>query len=350
MERRRGQHDAQLREARRDAGGDGRRGHERQQDDRALGRLEHRRGRGVHAAQRARLGDVRAQDGERLLRAALRLAQKADREVVGGVADDLVASEALEGDRVAPQDGVCRRVERGVVAARLQRRRQVVERRPVTESRPAPRTRDGLRVKAPVRGVAVLARAVLAHREPAHARVRPVVRQVADDAEARAAVRAVGERIMEPPARGARLGEALGAGGEVGQQHGGARTGAVVVADLEAREAGGLEPGVLDRVDVRDAGRVRSEPREEALEPLARPLDLDENAARVVGHPAREFQFSREPVDERAEPDALHGAAHLGAQSRGVGPGGRYAGGSGLTKTGRVTHGHSLGALEIPAP
>ena len=57
----------------------------------------------------------------------------------------------------------------------------------------------GLGMESPVFGIGVLMRAFRAHRELAHGRARAIVRQLVDDREAWAAVRAVDERIAITP-------------------------------------------------------------------------------------------------------------------------------------------------------
>ncbi len=85
-------------------------------------------------------------------------------------------------------------------------------------ARPAHGAGVGLRVEAAVGGVVVLALARRAHREGRHRRERPVVGDAPRDGEARAAVRAVDERIAEAAvARREELREAVGAGGRVGR-------------------------------------------------------------------------------------------------------------------------------------
>jgi hypothetical protein len=60
-------------------------------------------------------------------------------------------------------------------------------------------TRIRLRVKPTVGRIVVFGSALFAHHKRLHRYVRPVVRQRLDDAETRATVRAVGERIAIAP-------------------------------------------------------------------------------------------------------------------------------------------------------
>ena len=83
---------------------------------------------------------------------------------------------------------------------------------PQRERWPAGRTRVWLRVKPAIERILVLLAARSAHRECLHRRPLAIVRQVLDDAEARAAVRAVDERIPKAPIAGVeQLAETVGA-------------------------------------------------------------------------------------------------------------------------------------------
>ena len=83
-----------------------------------------------------------------------------------------------------------------------------------------------------------------------------------------------------------------------------------------ARNAAGASHDCLARLDARVRRRRGREPLAERFQQIARPLDLEHHAARVVDHPARQAERGREPVDGRAKPHALHRAADLEAQSR----------------------------------
>ena len=87
--------------------------------------------------------------------------------------------------------------------ARAQRERSLLRGVPglQVQPRPAHEARVGLRVEAAVGGVAVLGRALRAHREVAHRGHRPVVGDVLDDREARSAVGAVDERVARSAGR-----------------------------------------------------------------------------------------------------------------------------------------------------
>ena len=107
----------------------------------------------------------------------LRARSRATAVLVRGVAGQVVAAQALDGED----------------RSRAQQRDRLLERH--REPRPAGGTCDRLRVEAPVGRVLVLAAAVGAHREAGHRRVRPVVGNRPHDREAGPALRAVDERV-----------------------------------------------------------------------------------------------------------------------------------------------------------
>src|SRR5262249_44909154 len=59
-------------------------------------------------------------------------------------------------------------------------------------------------------------------------------------------------------------------------------------------------------------GRRGGLPRQqlaEPLQPVPRPLDMDQHAGGVIPHPPRQLRLPRQAVDEGAKADALHHAA-----------------------------------------
>ena len=72
----------------------------------------------------------------------------------------------------------------------------------------------------------------------------------------------------------------------------------------------------LLRLDALDHGRRRrldAQPREQRLDRVRPALGLDQRAARVVAHEPAQPQLHGQPVDVRAEADALHDALHAHA-------------------------------------
>ncbi len=169
--------------------------------------------------------------------------------------------------------------------------------------RPANAAGIGLGVEAAVGGVFVLVTTTRAHRERAHRRIRPVVRQCADDAEARAAEGAVDEGIaMATVARVKQLLAALRAGGDVWHDDGGTFAGVVAAADLEAIVALRLQQRVLQALDGGKRWLLPLQSQEKVVERLFRAFGLDEHALGTVLHPAGERHLGRQAVDEGRKP------------------------------------------------
>ena len=219
MQRGVGHHDAKIRVVRRDRIGDGCSGQPRHQHDGPLWTRQHSfrclvdRGDAVCGRQ------VGHHDRERLVAPPLSAAQFGDRAFVGGVAGQVVSTDALDGQHAAVAQqlsGVAqRRFSFGDVAVAG----------PVAQGRPAVRAADRLGVEPPVGGIVVFACALGAHREAGHGGGGAVVRQRGDDGEARAAVGAVDEGVPVAPVGWVALfGGAFGAHGDVG---GGERAAAI---------------------------------------------------------------------------------------------------------------------------
>ena len=175
----------------------------------------------------------------------------------------------------------------------------------------------GLGVVAAVAGIVVLGLAGGAHREAGHRRARPVVRDAADDREARAAVGAVGERVADSAGR-------PGPTARPGRRRrsprpratGAAASPALVLATIRksARPPRAARP--RDALDDRQRRRLGAEPREEGVHRRRLALDLQHHAALVVEHPAAERQLGRQPVHVRPEADALHHALDTRPRTR----------------------------------
>ncbi len=242
VKRRVRQQHAEIRVARRNRSGDGRIRPAPGDHDRPLRTLEQGPlGIAQHDQALRRLG-VAAHDRERLVLAVLAAAQLGDRGLVVGPAGEVVAAEPLDGDdQAVPQrrgrrpDGIRFAVgdPGGELAA-------------VAIEQPQPRPALGagvrLRVEAAVGGVLVLAPAGGAELEARHRRQRPVVGDAGDDREAGAAVGAVRERVAEAPVGGiAELGQAVGAGRDVGTDLRARPPPLRALGDLEAGTAAGLD-------------------------------------------------------------------------------------------------------------
>ena len=109
------------------------------------------------------------------------------------------------------------------------------------------------------------------------------------------------------------LAQAVVARGRVGRDERGRRAVSLALDDREARGARGRDVGGRDPLDRGERRRLAGEPLEERVDRRRLALGLQQHAALVVEHPAREPQLAGEAVHERPEPDALHRPLHARA-------------------------------------
>ena len=303
VERRVRQHHPELRRPGRDRRRDRGVRTPRREHDRAHAAREQLLVQGRREDQLARRREARRHQREGLVLAMLARAQLGHRDLVARKASEVEAADALHRhDRAVAQRARCglERVER----VRIHERAAAGPGQ--RHARAAVRAGVRLGVKTPVRRVVVLGPAGRAHREAGHCGVRPVVGDVAHDREAGAAVGAVGERVAKAPVGGVeQLGEAVGAGGAVGRDRGARLAAGRALPDREAELAELLERLGHHPLDRGERRRLGGQAGEEALDRLARGLDLDHHAARVVQHVAGEPHLVGQPVHVGAEAHAL---------------------------------------------
>ncbi len=262
----------------------------------------------AHLGEAAGSVEVRDHDGERLVGTVLALPEALDRGIVGRVTGEVVATESLDRDRSAGADRRQRRRE----GVGIPRRRVVGECAARVQHRPALVTADRLGVVPAVGRVAILGRAGVAHVECRHRGVRPVVREIADDREARAAVRAGDEGVAEPTVvRVVHLGDAVVADRRVGRDQGSAAGHAATLDDPETSFVGGRARRSRHRFDPREWRCLGDEAPGELVDARLRSRHLDEHAGRVVADEPVEAGLGRQTVHERPEPDTLHDPRHL---------------------------------------
>ena len=172
-------------------------------------------------------------------------------------------------------------------------------------------TGDGLRVKAAIGRVVVLGRAGRAHRKSRHAGMLSVVGDAIDDAQARPAVRTVGEGIAETPRE--RIKDLLDAGGARGGIRGHAR------ADGARRAGGNVKTGILrqrgggfafDAIDARQRRRLAGKLQHEFLDRGGGAADVNPYALAIVGDPAAQAMTLREAPQGRTKAHSLDQAPH----------------------------------------
>ncbi len=172
--------------------------------------------------------EVAHHDGERLVGAALAAAEFEHRGLVGGVAGEVEAAQALDGDDAPCGDEFAAALDDGVAflagapdggdwpgVGRGAGLRIALAPRDV---RAALKAGIRLGVEAPVERIGVFGGAGGAHGEAVHGGHGAVIGQVADDGEARSAVGAVDEGVVVAPVCGVEeLADAVRAGGDVGR-------------------------------------------------------------------------------------------------------------------------------------
>ena len=165
--------------------------------------------------------------------------------------------------------------------------------RPEFELRAADRTRIGLRVKAAVVRIVVFRLARRTHRERLHRRVRAVVGQRFDDAEARAAVRAVRERVAVATVRRIKdFAQTIRAGGDVRQHQRGLVAAGASLARISKRlVADRIEPGGFAALDETARRLFGFEPEKKLFQRVRAAFDFDEDALRRIVDPARQPKF-----------------------------------------------------------
>ena len=312
------------------------------QHDRPLHGREQALFGGEDPRQRARLVEPAHHHRERLLVALLALAQARDRVGRGGVAGEVVATQALDRDDPPVAQGA-RGLRDGLAGSRVTET--------VQEPNPWAARGAGVRLgmEAAVERVVVLASALGAHGERRHGGGRPVVGSVTRNRVARPAARAVGEGVEVAPVGGVEdLRETLRTGRELGRDRDAPRP---VVAACDDRE-------VRDRLDadaplpkLEDAGggrRLLPDALHEATERRRAAERLDRHARAVVANATADAFLARQPVDPGAEADSLDGSAHLDAATRYDRA--RLQGGCQRNSPLRLTYAHRVLRNARPAP
>ena len=163
-----------------------------------------------------------------------------------------------------------------------------------------------LGVEAAVERVVVFGLALRTHDEALHRSVGTVVRQRLDDAEARAAVGAIGERVtVAAVMRIEDLGEAIRAGGDVREHQRGPGPVGIARTDRKARVADRVEPGGFEALDGAARRSFSFEAEQKRFQRRTGAFDFNEDALRRVVHPTGQPGPGGEPVNEWAEAHAL---------------------------------------------
>ena len=169
---------------------------------------------------------------------------------------------------------------------------------------------DRFGVEPAIGRIAIFRPACLAHREPGHGGVAAIIGNVPDDAEARTAMGAAGERMAEAPFPG--IGNFLRAGPadcrvrrDLGMCFSGQRAG-----DAESRRQIAGKHSGFDAVDSRQGRSFAPDARDEIVDRAAGSADPQQDAVGVVQNLAAKPEIPGKTPDRRAKPDTLHTAAH----------------------------------------
>ncbi len=201
------------------------------------------------------------------------------------------APKPFHGDDLALENGVCG--SRQDLAAAFGRSALAGQRlsSPVPQFNlwPAHGAGVGLGVEAAVKWVVILRLALRAHGEALHRGVCAVVGEGFDDAEARAAIRAVRERVtVTAIARIENLAQAVRAGRDVREHQRSPDAAGFARADFEARIADRIEPGGFEALDGAARRAVCFEAQQKRLQCNRGAFDFNEDALSGVVDPAVE--------------------------------------------------------------
>ena len=183
--------------------------------------------------------------------------------------------------------------------------------------RPAVKTGIRLRVKAPVKWVAILGGALGAHGKAVHGRGHSVVRQRPDDGKARPAVGAVDKGVVIASVGGVeQFAQAVVTGGDIGGDERRMRGLVLRRHDAKALFIVGIpsasrQLGNLDALHPCRVRRVLRQRGDKAVDGRARSMRLDMHAVARVEHPAADTVRHGLAIHKRPHADALHNARHM---------------------------------------
>ena len=177
---------------------------------------------------------------------------------------------------------------------------------------------DRLGMEPSVRRVRILSSARVAHDISGHASVGPIVRDPLNDAQARSAVGAIGERVSGTPlARIKNFSKALRASRRVRRnlRSCGSKYTLHDSKSVEVRRT--RQRSHLDRLDVGEAWGFDPDHLNERVGHLGRAHDADQHALGVVGNVAFDTEIVRDSPNCRSESDTLHQTTNPDAESLG---------------------------------
>jgi hypothetical protein len=163
--------------------------------------------------------------------------------------------------------------------------------------------------QAPVELIFVFRKTCPTHREPCHGRARTVVRNIANDGEARAAVCAINKRItIAPVIRVEQLALTIRTNRNVWRNQRAYFFSLVAMNNAEVLIA--ITRQVMDGEarNPRQRRRFDGQVLNEILNSFCRPLYFDGYSSRCIVNRAFKVPTDGDTIDVRAEPDSLHDA------------------------------------------
>ena len=182
---------------------------------------------------------------------------------------------------------------------------------------PAVKAGIGLRMKAPVKRVAILCGALGAHGKAIHRRGRSVIRQRPDDGKARPAVGAVDKGVVIASVGGVeQFAQAVVTGGDIGGDE--RRVHGLILRRYDTKgllivgiPSVGLQVCNSDMLNAGRGRRVLRQRGDKAVECLDRSMRLDVHAIARVEHPAANAMRHSLAIHKWPHANALHNARHV---------------------------------------
>jgi hypothetical protein len=173
-------------------------------------------------------------------------------------------------------------------------------------------------VEAPICRVGVFGCAIGAHREDGHGGLGPVVGDVFDDGEARAAVGAVDEGVAVAAVGGVEeFAQTVGANADIRRDGLEGVGDGFGVFDFKGLVAGRFARADLDLVEMGQGRGLGAQALDEFVQNGRLALQFDIHPGGGVAHPASESQAGGEVVDKGSESDSLDDAGDVDGEGGG---------------------------------
>ena len=280
----------------------------------------------VDMAQAFSIGKAAHHNGKRLITATLAAAKLGYRLLVGGVACQVKSAQSLDGDDTAVGQQLDAAFDDGI--AGLARRADgwcrpralelhVARRLSPRNMRSTIKAGIGLRMKAPVKRVAILCGALGAHGETIHRGSCSVIGQRANDGKARSAIGAVDKGIVKASVGGVeQFAQTVVARGDVGRDE--RRVGGLILRRHNAKAllagsvpVAGCQVHKLDMLNAGRGRRVLRQRGDKAVKCLDRSMRLDVHAIARIEHPAANAMRHSLAIHKWPHANTLHNARYM---------------------------------------